>query len=90
MPMSIANQKRTDATIKNLKNQVGQIVKQLVDQQGGTFTAHTQANPKEHCISILTRSDKEVGKGIGDNIVKKQVGIEKQEGDNEEGEREVE
>lgn len=24
-------------------------VKQLDDQQGGTFTTNTQTNPKEHC-----------------------------------------
>lgn len=51
---------------------------------------HTQANLKEHCKFILTWSGKEVGKGIGDNIGKEKAMTEKQEGENEEGEREVE
>ncbi|XP_058753377.1 uncharacterized protein LOC131626574 [Vicia villosa] len=56
MQLSIANQKNTDASIKNLETQVGQIAKQLTDQQKGTFTATAQTNPKEHCKSITTRS----------------------------------
>lgn len=49
MQMSMENQKNTDASIKNLETQVGQIVKQLAEQQGGTFITNTQTNPKEHC-----------------------------------------
>lgn len=48
MQISIENKKSTDAAIKNLKNQVGQIAKQLADQQGGMFITSTQTNPKEH------------------------------------------
>lgn len=58
MQQSMANQKNTDASIKNLETQVGQIAKQLSEQQGGTFTATTQPNPKEHCKAITTRSRK--------------------------------
>ena len=36
------NHKNTDASIKNLETQVGQIAKQLTEQQGGTFTTRTQ------------------------------------------------
>lgn len=42
----MANQKNTNALIKNLETQVGEIVKQLANQQGGTFTTTTQTNPK--------------------------------------------
>lgn len=58
MQQSMANQKNTDASIKNLETQVGQISKQLSKQQRGTFTTTTQANPKEHCKAITTRSEK--------------------------------
>lgn len=77
MKMCIANQKSIDAAIKNLENQVGQIVKQLVDQQGGTFTVNTQTNPRGHSKSILTWTSKEIGKHIGDNIEKEQAVIER-------------
>ncbi|KAG2390576.1 uncharacterized protein HKW66_Vig0220180 [Vigna angularis] len=62
MQQSIQNQKNTDASIKNLEVQVGQLAKQLANQQGGHFTANTQANPKEECNVIFTRSGKEVGR----------------------------
>jgi hypothetical protein len=68
MQMSMANQKNTDASIKNLETQVGQIARQLADQQGGAFTANTQTNPKEHCKAVTTRSGKVVGGGISDNL----------------------
>ncbi|BAT74121.1 hypothetical protein VIGAN_01172100, partial [Vigna angularis var. angularis] len=35
MQQSIQNQKNTDASIKNLEVQVGQLAKQLANQQGG-------------------------------------------------------
>lgn len=51
--VSMTNQKNTDASIKNLETQVGQLAQQMAqaNQQGGTFTANTQTNPKEHCKS---------------------------------------
>ncbi|KAG2381148.1 uncharacterized protein HKW66_Vig0254650 [Vigna angularis] len=57
---SIQNQKNTDASIKNLEVQVGQLAKQLANQQGGQFSANTQTNPKEECKAITTRSGKEI------------------------------
>lgn len=54
------NQKSTDAAIKNLEIQVGQLSKKLVDQHKGTFSANTQDNPKEHCKYILTYSGKKL------------------------------
>lgn len=37
MQMSMANQKSTDAAIKNLETQVGQITKQSADEQNITY-----------------------------------------------------
>ena len=61
MQMSMANQKSNDAAIKNLETQVGQLAKQLAEQQPGpSFSANTQTNPKEHCKAITTRSGREL------------------------------
>jgi hypothetical protein len=61
MQMSMANQKSNDAAIKNLETQVGQLAKQLAEQQTGpSFSANTQTNPKEHYKAITTRSGKEL------------------------------
>ena len=61
MQASMANQKSNEAAIKNLENQVGQLAKQLSEQNAGSsFSANTQPNPKEHCKAIVTRSDKEL------------------------------
>ena len=61
MQMSIQNQKNTDASIKNLEVQVGQLAKQVANQQSNSFSANTEANPKEQCKAVVTRSGKEVG-----------------------------
>ena len=47
MQMSMANQKNTDASIKGLETQLGQMAQALaqVTQQGGASTANTQPNP---------------------------------------------
>ena len=41
MQASMANQKNTKASIRNLETQVGQLAKQLADQQGSQFSANT-------------------------------------------------
>ncbi|XP_068475201.1 uncharacterized protein [Phaseolus vulgaris] len=69
MQASLSNQKNTEASIRNLETQVGQLAKQLADNQGSQFSANTQTNPKEHCNSITTRSGIVIGKGIGKNLV---------------------
>jgi len=69
MQASLFNQKNTEASIRNLETQVGQLAKQLADNQGSKFLANTQTNPKEHCMSITTRNGKVIGKGIGENLV---------------------
>jgi hypothetical protein len=52
-----------------LENQVGQLAKQLSEQQtGSSFSANTQTNPKEYCKAIVTRSDKEVTSGRSEDI----------------------
>ena len=48
---------------------MGQLAKQLADNQGSQFSANTQTNPKEHCKSITTRSGKVIGKRIEEIIV---------------------
>nr|KYP62438.1 hypothetical protein KK1_016971 [Cajanus cajan] len=60
MHVSMNNQKNTEASIKNLEVQVGQLAKQLADMSGGPFSANTKTNPKEHCKAITTRSGKVV------------------------------
>ncbi|XP_019431544.1 PREDICTED: uncharacterized protein LOC109338712 [Lupinus angustifolius] len=67
MQVSISNQKNTDASIRNLETQVGQLAKQMADQIADRqqFSANTQTN---HCKSITMRSGKVIGKGIGENL----------------------
>ncbi|XP_027345399.1 uncharacterized protein LOC113857563 [Abrus precatorius] len=65
MQVSITNQKNTEASIKNLEVQVGQLAKQLADKFEGPFSANTKANPKEQCQAITTRSGKVVGSDVG-------------------------
>jgi len=48
MQLSMANQQNTNASIKNLEMQVGQLAQQMASQQGGTFTANTQANQRNN------------------------------------------
>jgi hypothetical protein len=86
-------QRGNDAVLRNLETQIGQIAKQVANKndQGGSssFNANTTTNPKEHCKSITTRSGKEIGKGIGDNLQTEKAVVEareKQEGDKKERE----
>ncbi|XP_058767248.1 uncharacterized protein LOC131640898 [Vicia villosa] len=83
MQLSMANQKNTDASIRNLETQVGQIAKQLSDQQRGTFTASTQTNPKENCNSITTIKVEVVENKVGESEKEKMVVMENQEENNE-------
>ncbi|XP_058784612.1 uncharacterized protein LOC131659439 [Vicia villosa] len=73
----MANQRSNEAAIKNLENQVGQLAKQLSEQQpGASFSANTQTNPKEHCKAIVTRSGKEVNSGAN---IEEEVIVESEE-----------
>jgi len=87
MQASMANKKNTEASIRNLETQVGQLVKQLPDQQGSQFSANTQTNPRKHCKSITTRSGKVVGEGIGDKLNVEESGVEEEKNESE-GEKE--
>ncbi|XP_058732944.1 uncharacterized protein LOC131604530 [Vicia villosa] len=70
MQASMANQRSNEAAIKNLENQVGQLAKQLSEQQPGTsFSANTQTNPKEHCKAIVTRSGRKVNNGVNEEVI---------------------
>nr|KYP51187.1 hypothetical protein KK1_026996 [Cajanus cajan] len=70
-------EKNTEASIKNLEVQVGQLAKQLADMSEGPFSANTKTNPKEHCQSMTTRSGKVVGSDVG--VSEKNERVEKEE-----------
>jgi len=50
---------------------VGQLAKQLVDQQGGQFSPNTQTNPKEQCKAITIKSGKKVGSDVTQETIAK-------------------
>ena len=82
----MANQKSNDAEIKNLETQVGQLAKQLAEQQPeSSFSANTQTNPKEHCKAITTRSGREL---ISES--KKRDESEKREDEEKDEEKKIE
>jgi len=61
---SLTNQKNQEASMRNLETQVGQLAKQLAEQQSGQFFANSQPNPKEQCKAITIRSGKQVGSDV--------------------------
>ncbi|XP_058745887.1 uncharacterized protein LOC131618737 [Vicia villosa] len=70
MQASMANQRSNEAAIRNLENQVGQLAKQLSEQQpGASFSANTQTNPKEHCKATVTRSGRKVNNGVNEEVI---------------------
>ncbi|XP_061359828.1 uncharacterized protein LOC133303874 [Gastrolobium bilobum] len=54
------NTRNTQASIRNLENQIGQLAKQMADRTQGTFPSNTVTNPKEDCMAITTRNGKVV------------------------------
>ncbi|GAU47102.1 hypothetical protein TSUD_403340 [Trifolium subterraneum] len=80
------HQRNSDAMMRNFEIQLGQVAKEAANKnnQGGSFTANTELNPKEQCKSIKTRSGKEIGKGICDNLKTERFVVELKE--NNEGE----
>jgi len=64
MQTSLTNQKNQEAFMRNLETQVGQLAKQLAEQQSGQFSANTQPNPKEQCKAITIRSGKQVSSDV--------------------------
>jgi len=64
MQTSLTNQKNQEASLRNLETQVGQLAKQLSDQQGGQFSANTQPNPKEQCKAVTICCGKQVDSDV--------------------------
>ncbi|XP_047172445.1 uncharacterized protein LOC124840429 [Vigna umbellata] len=56
MQVSISNHKSTEASLRNLEIQVGQLAKKLEEKPEKEFGANTEVNPKEDCKVITTRS----------------------------------
>ncbi|XP_047178261.1 trichohyalin-like, partial [Vigna umbellata] len=56
MQVSISNHKSTEASIRNLEIQVGQLAKNLEEKSEKKFVANTEVNPREECKAITTRS----------------------------------
>jgi len=83
MQASLSNQKNTEASIRNLETQVGQLAKQLADNQGSQFSTNTQTNHKDHYKSITTRSGKVIRKGIGDDLVVEEEVLKDKESEKE-------
>ncbi|KAF1879693.1 hypothetical protein Lal_00004250 [Lupinus albus] len=65
MQLSLIDQKSIDPSMKNLEIKVGQISKQINDQNRGAFSAHTEPNPKENCHAITTIGGKVLGYDVG-------------------------
>jgi len=49
------HQKSTDATIRNLEVQMGQLAQEKAERPTRTFGANTEKNPKEECKAVPTR-----------------------------------
>ena len=68
MHATMTYQKNQEASMRNLETQVGQLAKQMAEQQGGQFLANTQTNPKEQCKAITIRCGKQVGSNLGTEV----------------------
>ncbi|XP_019453179.1 PREDICTED: uncharacterized protein LOC109354835 [Lupinus angustifolius] len=81
MQVSLTNHKNTEASIRNLETQVGQLAKQMAEQHSDHqhFSANTQTNPKEHCKAITIRSGKVIGKDVGENVAVEEEVLEEKE-----------
>jgi len=66
MQATLTHQKNQEASMRNLETQVGQLAKQMADQQGGQFSANTQTNPKEQCKAITIWCGKKVGSDVNE------------------------
>src|ERR1044072_8165412 len=86
MQASMANQKSTEASIKNVETQVGQLAKQLSEQKASTsFSPTTQTNPKEYCKAIFTISGNEMTDCESDEDVEEDESEELVENEKENG-----
>lgn len=73
---SITNQKNSEASVKNLETQVGQLAKQLFEQQSDLFLAIIQTNPKQQC-NFMTSKDIDNGDQLNDGNVFEDVNANK-------------
>jgi len=67
---------------------VGQIAKQLAEEQSVQFSANAQANPREHCNEIATKCGKIIGERDGNNVVAEKEEKNETERERDEKERE--
>jgi len=70
MQATFTHKKNQEASMRNLETQVGQLAKQIANQQGGQFTANTQTNLKEQCKAITIRCGKKIGHDVNEEITK--------------------
>src|ERR1043165_3690556 len=86
MQASMANQKSTEASIKNLETQVGQLAKRMSEQKASTsFSPTTQTNPKEYCKAIFTINQNEMTDCESDEDVEEDENEELVENEKENG-----
>ena len=64
MQRTESHQKSTDAAIRNLEVQVGQLAKQMAERPTGSFGANTKMNPKEECNSFKLSLLSDQGRGL--------------------------
>ena len=58
MQKTESHQKSTDAAIRNLEVQIGQLAQEKAERPTRTFGSNTEKNPKEECKVVLTRGQK--------------------------------
>ncbi|WVZ02392.1 hypothetical protein V8G54_023198 [Vigna mungo] len=73
MQVNTFTNKSTEAAIRNLEMQLGQLAKRMKDKTEKQFGANTEVNPKEECKAILSVIDE------GMEEKKERVEIEKRE-----------
>ena len=59
MQKTESHMKNTDATIRNLEVQIGQLAQKMAKRPTRTFRANTKKNPKEECKAVVTRSQRQ-------------------------------
>ncbi|RZC08764.1 hypothetical protein D0Y65_015462 [Glycine soja] len=60
--------KNTNASIKNLEVQVGQLAKQMYEHGSGSFSATIEVNPREQCKAVTTKRGTMVGLKDGEAL----------------------
>ncbi|XP_014503197.1 uncharacterized protein LOC106763531 [Vigna radiata var. radiata] len=86
MQVSISNHKSTEASIRNLEIQMGQLAKKLEEKSDKGFGANTEANLKEECKVITTRSGKVLVEKVREDKEEKNEEVERESGEKREDE----